>query len=91
MTKIKILIADDNQLTLQSMQNTIPWREWGYELVGFAENGNEAWEKIQDCQPDIVILDIHMPGLNGLEVSSLIQKMEHPPLIILLSAYDKFT
>ena len=91
MTKIKILIADDNQLTLQSMQNTIPWREWGYELAGFAENGNEAWEKIQDCQPDIVILDIHMPGLNGLEVSSLIQKMEHPPLIILLSAYDKFT
>ena len=91
MTKIKILIADDNQLTLQSMQNTIPWREWGYELAGFAENGNEAWEKIQDCQPDIVILDIHMPGLNGLEVSSLIQKMEHPPLIILLSAYDRFT
>ena len=44
MTRKKILIADDNQLTLQSMQNTIPWREWGFELIGFAENGNEAWQ-----------------------------------------------
>lgn len=91
MTKIKILIADDNQLTLQSMQNTIPWQDWGYELIGSAENGNEAWEKIQELHPDIAILDIHMPGLNGLEVAGQIQKMEHPPLIILLSAYDKFT
>ena len=67
MTRKKILIADDNQLTLQSMQNTIPWNEWGFELIGFAENGNGAWQKIQELHPDIVILDIHMPGLNGLE------------------------
>ena len=91
MTRKKILIADDNQLTLQSMQNTIPWNEWGFELIGFAENGNEAWQKIQELHPDIVILDIHMPGLNGLEVAGLVQKLKHPPLIILLSAYDKFT
>lgn len=91
MTKRKILIADDNQLTLQSLQTTIPWNDWGYELIACAENGNEAWEKITSYHPDIVILDIHMPGLNGLEVAALIQKMEHPPLIILLSAYDRFT
>lgn len=91
MTKRKVLIADDNQLTLQSLQTTIPWNDWGYELIACAENGNEAWEKITSYHPDIVILDIHMPGLNGLEVAGLIQKMEHPPLIILLSAYDRFT
>ena len=63
MTRKKILIADDNRLTLQSMQNTIPWNEWGFELIGFAENGNEAWQKIQELHPDIVILDIHMINL----------------------------
>ena len=46
MTRKKILIADDNQLTLQSMQNTIPWNEWGFELIGFAENGNEAVQPV---------------------------------------------
>ena len=59
-----------------TMQNTIPWNEWGFELIGFAENGSGAWQKIQELHPDIVILDIHMPGLNGLEVAGLVQEAE---------------
>ena len=88
MRKIKILIADDNQLALQSMQTTIPWEEWGCRLVGCAGNGTEALEQIRELQPDAVILDIHMPGLNGLEVTAMLQTMEKKPLVILLSAYD---
>ena len=91
MRKIKILIADDNQLALQSMQTTIPWEEWGCRLVGCAGNGTEALEQIRELQPDAVILDIHMPGRNGLEVTAMLQTMEKKPLVILLSAYDKFT
>lgn len=91
MIKIKILVADDNPLTLQSLQTTVPWKEWGYELTACAKNGNEAWEKISRYHPDIVILDIHMPGMNGLEVASLIQNLQERPVVILLSAYDEFT
>lgn len=91
MMKLKILVADDNPLTLQSLQTTVPWEEWGCELTACAGNGTEAWEKITRYHPDIVILDIHMPGMNGLEVAALIQKMQERPVIILLSAYDEFT
>ena len=91
MIRIKILVADDNPLTLQSLQTTLPWKEWGYELTACAKNGNEAWEKISRYHPDIVILDIHMPGMSGLEVASLIQNLQEKPVVILLSAYDEFT
>ena len=91
MIKRKILVADDNPLTLQSLQTTVPWKEWGYELTACAKNGKEAWEKISKYHPDIVILDIHMPGMSGLEVASMIQNMQEKPVIILLSAYDEFT
>ena len=50
---LKILIADDNHLTLQSMERTIPWLEWGYELVAMAESGSEAVEKVRKYKPDI--------------------------------------
>ena len=72
------------------MQTTIPWKEWGYELVACAENGAQAWEKIKRYRPDIVILDIHMPGMSGLDLASELQKLPEKPLIILLSAYDRF-
>lgn len=84
------MAADDNYLTLQSIRTAIPWKEWGYELIACAQNGTEAWEKISKYRPDIVILDIHMPGMDGIEVASRIQEMDEKPVIIFLSAYDEF-
>ena len=75
---------------MQSIRNTIPWSKWGFELIS-SENRNEAWQKYRAPSPVVVILDIHMPGLNGLEVARLVQKQASSTLIILLSAYDNFT
>lgn len=86
-----VLVADDNLFTLQSMRSTVPWREWGFEVIAWSENGVDAWEKIEKYQPDIAILDIHMPGLSGLDLATKAQTLQKKPLIIFLSAYDKFS
>lgn len=84
-----VFIADDNSLTVQALQATVPWEEWGFSLVGQAENGIEARERITLLSPDIAILDINMPGMSGLEVAE--QNYEKKPLFIFLTAYDEFS
>ena len=65
----KIIVADDNLLTIQALQATVPWEEWGFQLVGCAENGIDALSQLSLYHPDIAILDINMPGMTGLEVA----------------------
>ena len=85
---LKILIADDNHLTLQSMERTIPWLEWGYELVAMAESGSEAVEKVRKYKPDIVILDINMPGMDGLTVCHTIREHVTCPILFLTARVE---
>ena len=85
----KVFIADDNSLTVQALRATVPWEEWGFTLVGQAENGIDAKEQIEFLSPDIAILDINMPGKTGLEVAE--ELTEKKPLLIFLTAYDEFS
>ena len=54
----KIVVADDNHLTIQALQATVPWEEWGFQLVGCAENGIDALSQLSLYHPDIAILSI---------------------------------
>ena len=54
----KIIVADDNHLTIQALQATVPWEEWGFQLVGCAENGIDALSQLSLYHPDIAILSI---------------------------------
>jgi len=88
--KIKIVIADDNRNFCQMFQNYIRSQE-DLSLVGVAYNGLEAWELIKTLEPDLVILDLVMPKLDGLGVLERINShttMKRPKIII-LTAFGK--
>lgn len=89
---IRILVADDEVLERSAMYRilsaAIPEEKM---LIDEASNGNEALEKAKLNKPDIVFLDIRMPGIDGLEVARNLSESSDPPVIIMISAYDQFS
>ena len=79
---LSILIADDHALIRQSLKNTFKQVE-GFKVVGEADNGFDAVKLAQQLKPDVAILDISMPGLNGIEATRIIKK-EQPNIIALV-------
>ena len=86
----KLLIVDDEEFEREGMAEFIPWEQYGVELAGTAWNGIEGYEKIQDLHPDIVMTDIKMPVMNGLELIHKVRK-EFPDIeFIVLSGYGEY-
>lgn len=86
----RLVIADDEEIVCEGIKNSIDWLAYGVEVVGTANNGNEALQLIKDLLPDIVISDIKMPGLNGLELVNEIKTVMPEINVILISAYEEF-
>ncbi|MCL7745697.1 response regulator transcription factor [Halalkalibacter alkaliphilus] len=86
----KVLLVDDESLILRSLQKIIDWKALGCEIAGTANDGQDAALLVQDIQPDIVITDICMPEMNGLDLLKRIQTMPVKPEVILLSGYNEF-
>lgn len=86
-TRIKVLIVDDHPLFRQGVRWNLEAAE-DVEVVGEAENGQEAIKYSDRYLPDVVLVDINLPGLNGLEVARVI-KRHHPSMgIVVLSVYE---
>lgn len=85
---MKILIVDDEPLARSRLQDLI--EDIGnHQVVGEADNGQHAIEQVQQCQPEIVLLDIHMPEISGLDVARYLSQLEHVPAIIFTTAYSE--
>ena len=65
---IRVLLADDEAAIRIGLQNAIPWEQYHAKVVAVASNGQEALDLIRSYLPDLVIIDIKMPQLDGLEV-----------------------
>lgn len=86
----KILLVDDEELVLKSLSHAVDWEKQGFYIAGTASSGKEAYEKIQTLQPDLVLTDIRMQGLGGLELVQIVKK-ENPDIrFIMLSSYAEF-
>ncbi len=86
----KLLIADDEQIVIEGIQNSINWDQYDIEVVGTAKSGTEALKLAQGLRPDIIISDIKMPGLNGLELIEELKTFLPNVKVILVSAYEEF-
>ena len=89
MAKLQTIIVDDEAPARNELDYLLTEIK-EVELIGEADNGIAALRLIKEEQPDLVFLDIEMPGKNGLEVAEELQKMKQPPQIIFLTAYDQY-
>ena len=87
---IKVLIADDESIVRKGLRSTVPWHKYGMEVVADAPNGCKAWEAFLVHQPQIVITDIVMPEMDGIELSRKVKGAAPNTKIILLSCHRDF-
>lgn len=85
-----ILIVDDEYWVRKRLISTIEWKEIGIDKIYEAQDGREALELWQDEKPDIIVTDINMPELTGLELMEELNLIEGKPRIILISGYNEF-
>ncbi|WP_319560924.1 LytTR family DNA-binding domain-containing protein [Marispirochaeta sp.] len=86
---MRVLIVDDEPLAREEMRFLLE-EAGGMDIVGEGENGFAAVELARDLKPDLLFLDIQMPGKSGIEAAREICKQQSPPVIIFQTAYDEF-
>ncbi len=86
---LKILIADDEPLAAERLQLLLA-REDGIDLVGTASDGEAAMRLCEALDPSVVLLDIAMPGMDGIEVARELAGKRPPPAVIFITAFDQF-
>jgi two-component system response regulator YesN len=87
---IKVFLVEDEFVVRQGIKQIIDWEGNGFEFVGEAGDGELAYPMIQETKPDIIITDIKMPFMDGLELSRLVKEKFPDIKIIILSGYDEF-
>jgi two-component system nitrate/nitrite response regulator NarL len=90
MKPYRILIVDDHPLARQAVRTLLEDEE-GYIIIGEATNGLDALKACEQLRPDVVLLDIHMPGINGLETTRLIKEQNARIKVVILSVSDAVT
>lgn len=91
MRNLTVLLADDEQTIREGFKNLFNWEKHGCSLLGEARDGREALEKIEALDPDIVLIDISMPVMSGLEVIARAKKLGLKTEFVIVSGYDDFS
>jgi two-component system response regulator YesN len=86
----KVFLVDDEELVIKSLIASVEWQAYGFEVAGYALSGSEAFQAIQAIEPHLVLTDIRMPGISGLELIKQLKDASCKALIIVLSGYAEF-
>ena len=85
-----IMIVEDEYLVRQGIASLVNYEQFGMQVISQAENGIEAWQKFQENPADILLTDINMPQMNGLELAKLVREQAPKCHIVFLTGYDDF-
>lgn len=91
MSKIKVMLVDDEPFIRQGMRMIIDWESYGYEIAAEAENGMQALEMLDGEEIDLVFVDLKMPRMSGLELIKAAQEREMEIRFIVLTGYADFS
>ena len=85
-----VLLVDDEEEVIQVIMRKINWGELGFSVIGFADNGVKALELVEEFQPDVVMTDIKMPYMDGMELSNRVKAQFPATKILLFTGFDEF-
>jgi DNA-binding NarL/FixJ family response regulator len=85
---IKILLADDHEIVLEGIRNLVGRAKRGWDICGEASNGEQAVAMVKALKPDVVVLDITMPTMSGLEAARQIARIENAPKILMFTMHE---
>lgn len=90
MKKIDVMIVDDEKLVLEDLSTIVDWEAYGFRIAATAFNGKQALTKYHQYKPQVIITDMRMPIMDGIELMENIRKIDKEVLIIVLTAYEDF-
>ncbi|MFC4598434.1 helix-turn-helix domain-containing protein [Cohnella hongkongensis] len=90
MAMYNLMLVDDDYPVLELLSESIDWESQGFRLLGAFENGAVAWEHAQQEMPDVLITDIGMPKMNGLELCAKVKERKPETRIVILSCHNEF-
>lgn len=90
MNLYRIILVDDEEEVRKGIIRKIDWNHLGFEVVGDAENGAEALEKIEQLEPEVVMTDIRMPFMDGLALTERIRQKYPSMKVLIFSGFDDF-
>ena len=86
----RVIIVDDESLVRVGLQSLFDWESFGYKIVGIYQNGKEALEAIRNNPPDVLLTDIRMPEMDGLQLIEEVKKTYPDLNVVILSSYNDF-
>ena len=89
-TLYTVVVADDEDVLREAVCSMVPWQELGFSLVGSASNGLDALQLVEKLEPDLLLTDIRMPFISGIELARQVREIRPAMNIAFLSGYDDF-
>ena len=87
MNALRIFLADDHTVMRQGLKSLVN-AQADMDVIGEADNGRTTLQRVRELQPDVIILDISMPDLNGIQVTERLKRLGQKPTVLVLTAHD---